>query len=35
MLEGRATAQRDVDRVEKWLDRNLMKFNKNKYASAE
>lgn len=30
VLEGRATVQRDADRLEKWVDRNLMKFNNNK-----
>ncbi|GAB0205950.1 mitochondrial enolase superfamily member 1 [Grus japonensis] len=28
--EGRATLQEDLDRLEEWSDRNLMKFNKDK-----
>ncbi|PKU37160.1 rna-directed dna polymerase from mobile element jockey-like [Limosa lapponica baueri] len=30
MPEGCSTVQRDFDRLEKWTDRNLMKFNKGK-----
>ncbi|PKU46142.1 hypothetical protein llap_3554 [Limosa lapponica baueri] len=30
MPEGRATSQKDLDRLEKWVDRNLVKFNNEK-----
>lgn len=29
-LEGRATLQEELGRLEKWANKNLMKFNKNK-----
>lgn len=31
---GRATVQRDIDRLEKWLERHFMKFIKTKYRLA-
>ena len=30
MLEGRAVIQRDLDRLEEWVNRNLMKLNEDK-----
>ena len=29
--EGRATLQEDLERLEEWANKNLMKFNKDKY----
>lgn len=31
MLESRAAVQEDLDRLEKWGDRSLMKLKKSKY----
>lgn len=30
MLDGRAVVQKNLNRLEKWADRNLMKLNKGK-----
>lgn len=35
MLEGRATIQSNLGRLEKWVDRNFMKFNKGKILHLE
>lgn len=33
MMEGRATLHRDLNDLEKWADRDLMKFNRSKCES--
>jgi len=30
MFKGRAAVQRELERLEEWANRNIMKFNKNK-----
>lgn len=32
MLEGNAAIQRDLNRLEEWATRNLMKFSKDKFS---